>query len=221
MSNSRPGVCTLVLAAGQGSRFRQEQDADKLLAHCERAANSRLVLESTLVALQAAAEQLVIVVRQDNLELLAWLDRVAMHFSAEILTVRSEGLGHSLAQAVSQYPARRGWLVALGDMPYVRPDTAQRVTEAIRPETLVVPVHRGQRGHPRGIGSLHRDALRALKGDRGAQQLFTQRDVVELQVDDPGVLLDIDRPEDLLQCSGATTAPERSASSRGRTALKP
>lgn len=221
MPDPRSGICTLVLAAGQGSRFRERHGADKLLAHCERTADSRLVIESTLEALQGAAEQLVVVVRQDNDDLRAWLDQAATHFDAAVLTVRSEGLGHSLAQAVAQYPAQRGWLVALGDMPYGRPDTMQRIAEAIRPESLIVPVYRGRRGHPRGIGSLHRDALLGLTGDRGAQQLFTQSDVVELTVDDPGVLLDIDRPEDVLQRSQRSTTPERSAFFRGRTSLKP
>ena len=221
MPELRSGVCTIVLAAGQGSRFREQLNTDKLLAPCERSAGSRLVLESTLGALYGAAEQLVVVVRQDNFELLAWLDQMAAHFDAAVLGVRSDGLGHSLAQAVARYPARRGWLIALGDMPYIRPDTVQRITGAMRPESLVAPVHQGKRGHPRGIGRQHRDALLTLKGDRGAQHLFTQHGVVELQVDDPGVLLDIDRPEDVLQCSGATTTPERSALSRGRTPLKP
>ncbi|MEH6386511.1 MULTISPECIES: NTP transferase domain-containing protein [Pseudomonas] len=221
MSDLRSNVCTIVLAAGQGSRFRERHDTDKMLAHCERTPDSRLVIESTLGALRGVAEKLVVVVRRDNRELLAWLDQEAAHFDAAVLTVRTDGMGHSLAQAVAQYPAQRGWLVALGDMPYVRPDTVQRIAEAIRPERAVVPVNQGQRGHPRGIGTLHQNTLLGLKGDRGAQQLFAQSDVVELAVDDPGVLVDIDRPEDVLQRSQRSITPERSAFFRGRTSLKP
>ncbi|WP_150303515.1 nucleotidyltransferase family protein [Pseudomonas saliphila] len=221
MTDCSSDVCAIVLAAGQGRRFRERFDVDKLLAPSAQQGESEPVLLSTLRALQGATERLVVVVRQDNRELIAWLDRMSSQVNVEVYPVRSDGLGHSLAQAVARFPARRGWLVALGDMPYVRPDSVQRIAEAIRPDSLIVPVYRGQRGHPRGIGREHRDALLGLTGDHGAQQLFAQSDVVELPVDDPGVLLDIDRPDDVLPHRCDSTTPERSALSRGRTSLKP
>lgn len=221
MTDSSPDVCAIVLAAGQGRRFRARLDVDKLLAPSAQQVDSEPVLLSTLRALQGTTERLVVVVRQDNRELIAWLDRISPQLNAEVYSVLSDGLGHSLAQAVARYPARRGWLVVLGDMPYVRPDSVQRIADAIRPDSLIVPVYRGQRGNPRGIGCLHQDELLGLTGDRGAQQVFAQSDVVELPVDDPGVLLDIDRPEDVLPHRCDATTPERSALSRGRTSLKP
>ncbi|MGA7779576.1 MAG: nucleotidyltransferase family protein, partial [Paraburkholderia sp.] len=43
----------------------------------------------------------------------------------------------------------------------------------------------------------HRDALRALDGDTGARALLTEHPVARLDVDDPGILRDVDTPEDL------------------------
>lgn len=190
------GVCTVVLAAGQGSRYREHRDEDKLLSPSTGALDASPILAETLSALSGVTERLLVVTRDDNQRLLAWLDQIGEGLGAETLAVRSNGLGHSLAQAVAHQSARRGWLVALGDMPYVQRESIARITAAIQPQRLVVPTHRGQRGHPRGIGADYLDQLLMLGDDRGAQALFVDPRVIEIELDDPGVLQDIDRPGD-------------------------
>lgn len=190
------GVCALVLAAGQGSRYREQSGEDKLLAPGADAPGARPLLAMTLASLEGVAERLVVVTRDDNLDLLAWLEQKCAQFGAEILTVRTNGLGHSLAQAIRHCPTEKGWLVALGDMPYVRSDTARRVAAAIEPASVLVPTCEGRRGHPRGIGRNHAEMLLTLDGDRGAQALFAGNLCIEISCDDPGVLVDIDRPGD-------------------------
>jgi molybdenum cofactor cytidylyltransferase len=194
--DSIEGVCTVVLAAGQGSRYREHHDEDKLLSPSTDALDASPVLAETLSALSGVTERLLVVTRDDNQRLLAWLHQMGEGLGAEILSVRSNGLGHSLAQAVAHHSARRGWLVALGDMPYVRRESIARIATAIQPQRLVVPIYQGQRGHPRGIGAHYLDQLLMLGDDRGAQALFVDSQVIELELDDPGVLQDIDRPED-------------------------
>jgi molybdenum cofactor cytidylyltransferase len=194
--DSIQGVCAIVLAAGEGRRYRERRDEDKLLVSSSGAIGAPPVLAETLSALTGMTERLLVVTRGDNLQLLAWLERQAGRFNAEILAVRTNGLGHSLAQAVAHRSARSGWLVALGDMPYVERDSIARLVAAIQPQRLVVPTYQGRRGNPRGIGADYLDRLLALEGDRGAQELFASAAVEEIEVDDPGVLQDIDRPED-------------------------
>jgi molybdenum cofactor cytidylyltransferase len=60
-------------------------------------------------------------------------------------------------------------------------------------------VHRGERGHPVGFSAAHRDALMTLSGDEGARSLVAHGGVelVRIDVDDPGVLRDVDAPGDL------------------------
>ena len=90
-----------------------------------------------------------------------------------------------------------GWVVALGDMPHVRPDTIAAVADALRAgHGLAAPFHDGCRGHPVGFGRAHRRALEALRGDVGARDLLTQAaaQLHRLGVDDPGVLTDVDEP---------------------------
>lgn len=188
------GVCAIVLAAGQGSRYRATGGADKLLAASLAAASSPPVLAATLESLRGIAERLLVVTRADNLPLHEWLSINAA--DCEVLALETRGLGHSLAQAIAYAPAARGWLVALADMPYVQPRTLREVAAAIDEGSLVVPTYHGRPGHPRGIGRAHRGALLQLDGDRGAQMLFAANPVLELAVDDPGVLQDIDHPDD-------------------------
>lgn len=192
------GVCAIVLAAGQGCRYREHRDEDKLLAASRDVSDAPPVLAETLNALAGMTERLLVVTRDDNPGLLAWLECHAGRFDAETLAVRTNGLGHSLAQAVAHRPARRGWLVVLGDMPYVRRDSIARIVTDIQPQRLVVPTYQGRRGHPRGIGADYLHRLLALEGDRGAQELFASAAVEEIELNDPGVLQDIDRPEDRL-----------------------
>jgi molybdenum cofactor cytidylyltransferase len=49
-----------------------------------------------------------------------------------------------------------------------------------------------------GFGRSFGAALMALSGDRGAKALFAQARVVEVAVDDPGVLWDVDVPASLV-----------------------
>ena len=93
-----------------------------------------------------------------------------------------------------------GWIVALADMPAVKPATIARIVDALHAgASLAAPFLHGERGHPVGFAAHHRDALLQLAGDVGARSLMqAQRNaLVVLDVDDPGVLYDVDRRDDL------------------------
>jgi molybdenum cofactor cytidylyltransferase len=111
----------------------------------------------------------------------------------------AEGMGASLACA-ARAAAADGYLVALGDMPFVRRTTIAAVRDALAGgAALAAPYFRARRGHPVGISSTFREQLLVLKGDEGAKELLAthERELVKIPVGDPGVIRDIDRPEDL------------------------
>ena len=98
-----------------------------------------------------------------------------------------------------------GWIVALGDMPAVAPATIAQVAATFRARGgVVVPTYHGRDGHPVAFASSFRAGLVALSGDRGARRVIDAAGaaVQRVEVDDPGVLHDVDRREDL-----AGTAP--------------
>ena len=111
------------------------------------------------------------------------------------------GLGASLAAGVKASREAAGWLVALADMPRILPATHRSVAAALaRGAKLAAAVDpAGLRGHPVGFSAAHRDALMTLSGDEGARSLVAHGGVelVRIDVDDPGVLRDVDAPGDL------------------------
>ena len=93
---------------------------------------------------------------------------------------------------------RMAWLVALADMPWIRPDSIARVAQALRGDaTIAAPGWRDARGHPVGFKASLYGALSALSGDQGAKAILARHRVELIPVDDPGVVRDVDRPEDL------------------------
>jgi xanthine dehydrogenase accessory factor len=100
--------------------------------------------------------------------------------------------------------------IALADMPLLTTETVTALLQAYertrRP--IVFPQYRGRQGHPvlwdRGFVS----SLLELEGDRGAKALLEQnRDLaLAVAVEDPGVCLDIDTPDDY---SKLVTSPKR------------
>jgi molybdenum cofactor cytidylyltransferase len=85
-------------------------------------------------------------------------------------------------------------------MPAIRPATIQAVAEALAAGApLAAPVYHGQRGHPIGFARRFHATLAALDGDRGGRDILAQHsnELRLLEVDDPGVLVDIDRAADI------------------------
>ena len=112
----------------------------------------------------------------------------------------ADGMGASLACGVRETPDADAWLVALGDMPYVRPSSIAAVRAAIEEgAALAAPFFRARRGHPAGISARYRAELTAIGGDEGARALLERHgaQLRKIPVGDPGVIRDIDRPEDL------------------------
>ncbi|CRL51190.1 MULTISPECIES: NTP transferase domain-containing protein [Pseudomonas] len=189
-------IGVIVLAAGQGSRFRQVAGAekDKLLADCTgRDGAVRSVIEQVLASLPATIERRVLVTTADRPQVI----RMAQAYGCEIVLIDSTGMGDSIAAGVAACQQLDGWLVVLGDMPFILPSTVDNVLAGVADDAISVPVLEGEFGHPVGFGRRFGPGLMRLSGDRGAKPLFAQGRVVELVVDDPGVLWDVDVPESL------------------------
>ncbi|WLH78105.1 nucleotidyltransferase family protein [Pseudomonas sp. FP2335] len=187
-------VTALVLAAGQGRRFRAEAgDAqDKLLAACMGLDGvMRPVIEQVLLNLPASIVRRWVVTSSGRDEVV----RLARAYGCEVLLLESAGMGDSLAAAVAASGSADGWLVVLGDMPFIQPASIERVVEGLEVDGIRVPVQSGRYGHPVAFGAAFGPQLMALSGDRGGRALFVSASVQEVLVDDPGVLWDVDLPQ--------------------------
>ncbi|MEJ5060872.1 MULTISPECIES: nucleotidyltransferase family protein [unclassified Pseudomonas] len=189
-------IGVIVLAAGQGSRFRQVagDERDKLLADCTgRDGAVRSVIEQVLANLPATLEKRVLVTTDDRPQ----VSRMAKAYGFEIVLIESTGMGDSIAAGVKACAQLDGWLMVLGDMPFILPSSIESVVAQMADDCICVPVQDGEYGHPVGFGRSFGPGLMAWSGDRGAKPLFAQGRVVEVVVDDPGVLWDVDVPEKL------------------------
>ncbi len=110
------------------------------------------------------------------------------------------GMGHSLASAVASTQDAQGWVVALGDMPAIYPDTIKLIARQLRDhQRITLPVYEGKQGHPVGLPRHLRAPLEQLTGDAGARMLIqaNSENVLRITVSDPGVLQDVDTIADL------------------------
>lgn len=190
--NAQPAV--IVLAAGKGSRFL---GADHKLA---QRLGSATVLATTLR--HAVATQLPVVVVTTE----ALADVARRSVAARDVIVLPDvgtpgqdglGMGYSICVGVGACPDAGGWLVLPGDMPMVRTATLLEVARELAHHAVVFAQHKGVRGHPVGFSAELYSELAALRGDEGARRLVSRYPAVGVEVDDPGVLIDVDTEADL------------------------
>jgi molybdenum cofactor cytidylyltransferase len=77
--------------------------------------------------------------------------------------------------------------------------------------SLAAPVYRGRRGHPVGFGCEWGERLAGLEGDVGARAILSRNAdrLTLIECDDPGVLADVDRREDLLAMGASTRGDDQ------------
>ena len=92
------------------------------------------------------------------------------------------------------------------DHPMVRADTVARLLEAARlaRAPLTVPMYQGKRGHPAIFGSALFPELDDPRLEGGARTVVHRHleAALKLEVDDPGVLVDIDTPDAYRRVAG-------------------
>lgn len=113
----------------------------------------------------------------------------------------AEGQSASLKAGLQALPAdARAVAVFLGDMPAVDPALADSLLDAVM---AGAPAARGRSpsgpAHPTAFGAAVFPALAQITGDQGGRSVLETLGaaVVTLEVEDPGAVFDIDRPEDL------------------------
>jgi len=188
----------VLLAAGRGARFGGAKLLARIPAASHGVSGGTAVGVAACTHLVAALNDLIAVVRPGDSLLRYGLAGTG----AQVLDCEraDEGMGASLACAVAASADADGWLVALADMPWIAPVSIVAVADALRGGAeLAAPVFRGQRGHPVGFARKYGSLLSALTGDEGARALIAARQwaLQRVDVDDPGVLRDIDHPDDL------------------------
>jgi molybdenum cofactor cytidylyltransferase len=193
-----PLPTVIVLAAGLGSRFAGAgHKLEQLLAEDDNGAAAAVM---SLTVRHALATGLpVLVVTTAELAPLAHADVAARDVLVvpKAAPIRGRGMGDSIAAGVAARSDAPGWLLLPADMPRVKPGTMLAVAQALSGHAVAFAQHQGRRGHPVAFSAELYSELIGLTGDEGARRLVARYPSFAVEVDDPGVLIDIDTSEDL------------------------
>lgn len=107
------------------------------------------------------------------------------------------GMASSIATGVRAAPEADGYLIALGDMPFLKSELVLRVVKRAAKDRIVVPRFKDRLGQPILFGAEFRGELLTLHSDKGAKVLLGQySDRLEfVETDDDRQFEDIDTAE--------------------------
>jgi molybdenum cofactor cytidylyltransferase len=189
----------IVLAGGAGARF----GGGKLTAPWRGGA---LIDGALAAAFAAPAHTITVVTGADGrveaaargfAERIGKAERLRLAHCAD----HAEGMGATLRTGVATLPPdAAGVFVFLGDMPLIPPSILPPLAAALAAgAAAAAPSFEGQRGHPVLFSASLLPQLRQLTGDQGARGVLRALGdrLVLVEAPDGGVLVDIDRPEDL------------------------
>lgn len=176
-------VAAIVLAAGQGSRFRASggEGPSKLVAEL---GGKALVRHAAEAALASSARPVIVVTGHEAGAVraaLAGLDVGFVHNAGH-----AEGLSTSLRAGLAALPTDcEGAVVLLGDMPGVSAELIDRLIAAFTAQpdaAAIVPVSEGERGNPALLSRALFAKAAALSGDRGARKLIDEASAAVVEI---------------------------------------
>jgi molybdenum cofactor cytidylyltransferase len=193
--NANEQVSAVVLAAGASTRMGR---AKQLLPLGETTMLTRTLenvrsagLDDIVLVLGASAEA---IRRQLPQSFLDGLRIVVNHDYGQ-------GMASSLREGLSALdPNTDAAFIILGDQPFVRPETLHQIMAGYHRSgsQIVIPSYRGKRGNPVLLGRSVFPEVIALEGDIGCRAIFSNHldAILKVEVEDPGILLDIDNQDD-------------------------
>ncbi|XOV81931.1 MAG: NTP transferase domain-containing protein [bacterium] len=190
----------LILGAGLSRRF----GSDKRLALLDGSS----VAEQTLQKYCAHFAQVRVVVKPEDHLLMRQIQDLPVDV-VQCAQAR-QGMGFSLACGIRGLTWRYAF-VGLLDMPFVRTETLTRLQQVACDTALKKIVQPrmadGTAGHPVGWPRHFFPALGALQGDTGARDVLRQHraEIEYVDIEDRGIIRDIDQPQDLGPPSGERT----------------
>lgn len=184
-------IAAVVLAAGTSSRLGTPK---QLLEYRGRPVLA--VVAGTL--LQSPVDRVVVVLGHRSGEVAGALEGLPVKMVINSFYAAGQASSLKAGLEALEGPVD-GVLFALGDQPLVKPGTVRLLVERFR-ETggIAAPFYQGRRGNPVLFHRRFFPAIRSLEGDVGAREVIAAHpeSLHRVDVDDPGVLLDIDTWED-------------------------
>jgi molybdenum cofactor cytidylyltransferase len=147
------------------------------------------------------ADQVIVACASNDTAICAELDRLRFPLENRIYNPETDRGMFSSILCATQWPGWRAslshWAIVLGDQPHLQRNTLEKLLNfaAEHPEQVCQPTRNGKRGHP---VIFPRPAFFEIAQTRSTdlKEFLTGQQVAGCECDDPGLDLDIDRPED-------------------------
>jgi molybdenum cofactor cytidylyltransferase len=189
----------ILLAAGLGARYDPTGRELKLLAAARRGPHVGAPIAAAAArSLRAVLPNVIAVVRPADSDMQRQLHAVLRDEGCTLAPCHDAdaGMSASIVRGITETPGASGWIIALADMPAIEASTVRAVARMLTNGALTAaPVYRAQRGHPVAFAAELRPELLALTGDAGARPVLLRHPPRLIEVDDPGVLYDVDTVE--------------------------
>lgn len=191
MNNTTTNVVGILLAAGRSRRF----EGNKLIA---KLPNSLPIGVQSALNLRSYVDELIVVVNSESVGTKEAFNSYG--FRVEVSELSRAGVGHSLSHGISCSTSATHWIVALGDMPFLKDQTLSMLKNyLVKHNQITVPVFGTKMGHPVGFPMRYKPKLLELSGDRGAKDILdaNRAETFFFMSSDSGTIKDIDFKSDL------------------------
>ena len=192
-NNARVGA--IILAAGMSTRMGEAKQLLRL--------GESTVLGQTLENVRGAAVDEIVLVLGFSAETIRQQLPVSAIEGLKVVVNRNyrQGMASSLRAGLSALDPRiDAALIVLADQPFIRPETLDRIVDRYRRShaQIVIPSYKGFRGNPVLLDRSVFPEVMALEGDIGCRAIFGSHSegIVKVEVEDVGILLDIDNKDD-------------------------
>lgn len=194
-------ICAIILAAGTASRMGKPKQLLPLgdLALLEHTIN-RLVNENFTEVITVIGYEAINIKNRipiDN-ERFRWVENEAY------LTGQSSSLRVGIESLQKHHT---NVMVFLGDLPFIQAETIRLIYKfgvdrmKENEEAFVIrPTYKEVPGHPVFFGHINKHHFAQLQGDNGGKPIMKRiSNHILLEVEDPGILFDVDTPEDYVE----------------------
>ena len=185
-------ISSILLAAGQSKRMLGE---NKLIKDVKGIPLIKYALNNIL---KSNVNEIIIILGYQNETIEKLIDktsRVKFVFNSNY----KEGISSSIKKGIKNLSEKNeAFFISLGDMPSINYNTYNQLIKYSKDKKVIVPLFKGQKGNPVLFPKSFEKKLLSIEGDSGAKKMLeiNKKKVLNLEIDDPGIIKDLDVPSD-------------------------
>ena len=185
-------ISSILLAAGQSKRMSGE---NKLIKSVKGIPLIKCALNNIL---KSHVNEIIIVLGYQNETIEKLIDktsRIKFVFNSNF----ESGMASSIIKGIKKLSKKTdSFFISLGDMPSINYDTYNQLIKCNKNKKAIVPMFKGQQGNPVLFPKSFEEKLLSIQGDSGAKKILeiNKKEVLYLEINDPGIIRDLDVPND-------------------------